>query len=316
MPGLRTRSCDYARDKNGLIDQLLAYRLLTGVAVYPTIWRVRLLLTSRVWDPEQDICIWEAPSGQMAGLALLWRRWATSPYLVLERFVHPSSASSELAADMLGWGSRRAEAIVAGQGFPLSAYAQDFAPPLSIDSGYESCGFTPVIIDPNQDNVYYGRPLPAPLPAPQLPAGYSIRPVQAAEEMTAFQSLYSFAVVNPDHQRELFDSEEYCHLVAVDEEGSLAAYCESSICRREWQASGQRIGWIDYIETRPEQQGRGLGQAVMWAGLERLRQMGAETALLVTLSSNTPANRLYAKTGFERMPNLEPPRYEKRFGEA
>ena len=65
-----------------------------------------------------------------------------------------------------------------------------------------------------------------------------------------------------------------------------------------------------------ELEGRGLGEAVMWAGLGRLQELGAETALLVTLSSNTAANRLYAKTGFERMPNLEPPRYIKLIGEG
>ena len=100
----------------------------TSVAVYPTIWRVRLLLTSRVWDPEQDVCIWETGSGQMAAFAMLWRRRATSPYLALDRFIHPSFAYSELASDMLAWGSQRAEAIVAGQAIPLTVYAQDFPP--------------------------------------------------------------------------------------------------------------------------------------------------------------------------------------------
>ena len=122
MDSLQTRPCIYARDKPGLIDLLLAYRLLTGVAVYPTTWRVRLLLTSRVWDPEQDICIWETGSGQLAAFALLWRRRATSPYLVLDRFIHPAFASSgDLASDMLAWGSQRAQAIVEGQAISLVA---------------------------------------------------------------------------------------------------------------------------------------------------------------------------------------------------
>jgi hypothetical protein len=46
---------------------------------------------------------------------------------------------------MLAWGSQRTQAIVAGQGIPLCLYAQDFAPPLCLDSGYERFGFTPVI---------------------------------------------------------------------------------------------------------------------------------------------------------------------------
>jgi mycothiol synthase len=306
-----TRSCNYARDNGALTDLLRAYRVATGVAVYPTTWRVRLLLTSRVWDPEQDIRIWETQAGQMAAFAMLWRRRATSPYLVLERFIHPSYAESALACAMLAWGSHRAEAIVAGQGLPLSVYAPDFAPALRLDSGYAGCGFTPFQANPDEDNAYFRRSLAGDLPVPALPPGYTIRPVQGLQEVKAYQSLYSFAAVKPEHQQELLDSDEYSHLVVVDAHAELAAYCESSIDRAEWQASGQPIGWIDYIETRPGQQRRGLGQAALWAGLRRLRDWGAETAMLVTLSNNEAANRLYFKTGFTRMPNLEPRRYEK-----
>jgi ribosomal protein S18 acetylase RimI-like enzyme len=310
------RPCIYAQDKYSIIDLLRTYRVETSVTVYPTTWRVRLLLTSRVWNPEQDVCIWETPSGQMAAFAMLWRRRATSPYLALDRFIHPSFAYSGLASDMLNWGSQRAEAIVAGQAIPLTVYAQDFPPQFHLDNRYESHGFAPMDANPEEYNVYFSRSLTVGLPAPILPPGYAIRPVQGMQELKAYQAMYSFATVNPEHQQALFDSDEYSHLVVVDANGRLAAYCESSFDRLEWLDSGQRIGWIDYIETRPEQQGLGLGQAVMWAGLGRLQECGAETAMLVTLSSNAAANRLYARTGFKRMENLEPPRYEKRIGEG
>ena len=316
MESLHPRPCVYAQDKDSLVGLLRAYRVATGVAVYPTTWRVRLLLTSRVWDPEQDICIWETELGQAAAFAMLWRRRATSPYLVLDRFVHPSLATSDLASLMLEWGNQRAQAIVEGQAIPLTVYAQDFVHQLHLDSRYESYGFAPVQDNPGEDNVYFWRSLVGDLTAPVLPPGYAIRPLEGMQELKAYQSVYSFAAVNPEHQQELFDSDEYCNLVVVDAHGGLAAYCECSIDRREWQDSGQRIGWIDYIETRPEQQGQGLGQAVMWAGLGCLQAWGAESALLVTLNTNVAANRLYARTGFERKENLETPRYEKRIGSS
>jgi GNAT superfamily N-acetyltransferase len=311
-----TRPCIYARDRHRLVELLLRYRATTGVAVYPTTWRVRLLLTSRVWEPEQDTCIWETPAGQLAGFAMLWRRGPASPYLALDRFIHPAYASNELAGAMLAWGSQRAEAIAAGQGIALEVYAQDFAPQLHLDSSYERFGFALPEAHPEEYNVYLGRSLGADVPVPVLPPGYTVRPVQAGQEWQVYQSLYSFAAVYPAHLQEQFDSDEYSHLVVVNGQGQLAAYCESSISRQEWQVSGTRIGWIDYIETLPEQQGRGLGQAVLWAGLGHLHAWGAETALLVTTSSNTAALRLYAKTGFERLPNLEPRRYVRHVGEV
>jgi len=316
MDNLHTRPCVYKQDKSSIIDLLRTYRVETCVGVYPTIWRVRLLLTSRVWDPEQDVCIWETESGQMVAFALLWRRRATSPYLALDRFIHPSFAYSELASDMLAWGSQRAEAIVAGQAIPLTVYAQDLPPQFRLNNRYESYGFTPMDANPEDYDVYFDRSLTTELPAPILPPGFTIRPVQGMQELKAYQSMYSFAAVNPEHQQEQFNSDEYNHLVVVDANGRLAAYCECSIERLEWLDSGQRIGWIDYIETRAEYQGQGLGQAVMWAGLNHLKELGAETAMLVTINSNTAANRLYARTGFERMPNLEPRRYEKHISEG
>ncbi|MFQ5615754.1 MAG: GNAT family N-acetyltransferase [Anaerolineales bacterium] len=71
----------------------------------------------------------------------------------------------------------------------------------------------------------------------------------------------------PLHQKELLESDEYCHLVVVNSNGEFAAYCECSICRAEWQITNQRMGWIDYVETRPEQKRQGLGRAALLAGL-------------------------------------------------
>jgi ribosomal protein S18 acetylase RimI-like enzyme len=170
--------------------------------------------------------------------------------------------------------------------------------------------------DPGDYNVYFVRSLTSDLPEPMLPPGYTIRPARGKDDLDAYQSLVGFAAVNREHQQELFASDEYSCLVVVSPHGEFAGYCESSICRAEWQGSGQRIGWIDYIETKAGQQKLGLGQAVLWAGLRRLRAWGADTAMLVTLSSNIAANRLYAKTGFERMAVVEMPRYEKHIGEA
>ena len=159
--------------------------------------------------------------------------------------------------------------------------------------------------------MYLARSLQVDLPTPVLPPEYTIRPLRDMEELEAYQNLYSFAAVNPQHQRELLASGEYSHLVVVDLKGIFAAYCECSICRAEWPSGHERIGWIDYIGTRAEQQRQGLGKAILLAGLARLREWGADTAMLVTINTNTSAIHLYAKTGFERMVVSESPRYEK-----
>lgn len=306
-----SRPCIYQSDLDRIIKMLLAYRTATSLRVYPTIWRVRLLLTSRVWEPLQDVRVWEDTSGQIIGLAMLWRRQPTASYLVFDRFVHPQYVTRDLVENILQWGSDRVAAIVAEQKVSLTFFVSAFAPSICPDDPIGRFGFTPVASDPNEYNVYFARSLRVDLPVPRFPPEYMLRPLQDIEELEAYQSLYSFAAVNPQHQRELLTSDEYSHLVVVDSNGRLAAYCECSICRAEWQSSSEQIGWIDYIETRAELQRQGLGQAVLLAGLAHLREWGADTAMLVTINTNISAIHLYAKTGFEHIDVSEPARYEK-----
>jgi ribosomal protein S18 acetylase RimI-like enzyme len=61
-----------------------------------------------------------------------------------------------------------------------------------------------------------------------------------------------------------------------------------------------RIGWIEYLGTREDQQRRGLGRAALLAGLGQLHAWGAQRAALITMPTNDPANALYAATGFTR----------------
>ncbi len=311
MRDFASRPCIYHSDVDRIITMLLAYRAATSVRVYPTIWRVRLLLTSRVWEPLRDARVWEDTSGQIVGLAMLWRRQSTASYLVLDRFVHPQYVTCGLVADMVQWGSQRATAIVVEQKTPLMLFGRAFASSICSDDPLGRFGFTLVAPNPNEYNMYFVHSFQADVPTLVLPPEYTIRPLRDVKELKAYQDLYSFAAVNPQHQQELLASDEYSHLVVADPKGMFAAYCECSICRAEWQSSHERIGWIDYIETRSERRRQGLGEAILLAGLARLREWGADTAMLVTINTNTSAIHLYAKTGFERIDVSESPNYEK-----
>jgi ribosomal protein S18 acetylase RimI-like enzyme len=307
---MKSRPCKYAHDREQLVELLQAYRLATSVRVYPTIWRVFLLLTSRVWREEDDR-IWQTESGHLTAFAMLWRRQPTSSYLVLDCFVHPDFATPELVDSVWQWGDERAQAIVAEQKMPLTLYANSYSA-VAPSVGYlNQAGFVPVVTNPDEHNVYMAASLQAELPEPVLPSGYVIRPLRDVAELEAYQSLYGFAAVNPHHQQELMASDEYAYLVVVTDAGELAAYCECSVWRAEWQDNQPKIGWIDYIQTKPERQKQGLGRAILLAGLYQLHQWGAETAMLVTVSTNMPALHLYEKTGFKRVTVTEAPGYKK-----
>lgn len=311
MKDITSRSCDYHKDRERLMDFWLDYRVASDVRMYPTIWRIRLLLSSRVGDQEQDAQIWENESGQMIGFAMLWSRKPAAPYIVFDCFTHPKFTSDELFLTILNWGDLRANEIAQQQETVLTVYANGFSQDTFSASILKQRGYTLLPPSPDEHNVYFVKSLQHGIPLPTVPAGYKIRKLQGEEDLEAYQALYGFSKVNPLHQKELMESKEYCHLVLVSPEGEFIGYCECSVCYAEWERTHQRIGWIDYIQTKPEQQQKGFGRSILVAGLLQLKELGADTAILVTINTNTPAVALYNKTGFERVEIEEYPSYEK-----
>jgi ribosomal protein S18 acetylase RimI-like enzyme len=314
LPGANVLACpcDYARDIERVIALLLNYRTAASLHdTYPHPWRLRLLLSSRVWQPAQDSRIWEDVNGRLAAFAMLWRRRPDSPYLALERFVNPTAVTDDLVVATLQWATARAQAIAQGLDEPLTLYANRLATAIHPNDPLETYGFTPQPPDPDAQGVYFARSLGDDIPAPALPGGYLIRSLQSAVELEAYGELYDFTAVNPHHRQEMFNSDEYNHLVAVSDTGQFVAYCEYSFCRAEWAQSGRRRGWIDYIGVRPENQRQGLGRAMLLAGLRQLQAAGAEMALLGTNTANKSAVNLYETTGFTRLATPETPAYQK-----
>lgn len=248
----------------------------------------------------------------MIGFAMLWSRQPASPYIVLDNFIHPEYATSELLSAMLNWGDRRANEIAKEQEAPLMVYVNGLSQYDFSDNILNQYGYTFLPPDPDEHNMYFGKSLLTGIQKPAIPTGYEIRKLEGAGDLEAYQALYGFSKVNPLHLKELMESKEYCHLVMINPDGEFVAYCECSVCYAEWERNDQKIGWIDYIQTKPEHQKKGLGQVILMAGLLQLKELGADTALLVTINTNTAAVTLYNKTGFESIAIQEHPGYEKQ----
>ncbi len=306
MTSLSFRPVNYTQDLSKISELLLAWRLAHDLRQYPTLWRVRLFLTSRVWDPRLDTRLWESASGQAVGLALLWRRHSNSDYLALEAFPHPSFTTEELLAEMFGWGEQRSREIAAEQDAHLNIFAIVYSGHPTPVELLAQAGFTRQPPNSEGHNHYLSRPLQGEIPLPALRPGDTLRPLKSEADLEAYQALSSFAKVNPLFVKEQLASPEYRHLVIQEPSGAFAAYCECSVCLREWQPGKPRLGWIDYMETRSDLQRQGLGKAVLMAGLKQLQDWGAETAMLVTISTNAAAVSLYQSTGFMPYEGIEP----------
>lgn len=64
-------------------------------------------------------------------------------------------------------------------------------------------------------------------------------------------------------------------------------------------ATGVRA-WIEDVVVDSGQRGRGIGEALVRAGVEAARAAGARTVELTSRPSRQAANRLYGRLGFER----------------
>ena len=310
---ITSRFCEYETDREDLLGFLLEYRLATDIRIYPTIWRVQLLLTSRVSNLKKDTQLWQDKTGQIIGFVMLWRRRSDSPYIVLDGFVHPKFVTKERLMIMFEWGNERAKEIGAEQNTTVTVFANGFHHPVFADQLQTTFSYVSISPNPDEHNVYLSKMLDKEISIPSLPEGYTIQRLQNTDSLKQYQSLYGFAQVNPVHQKELIQSEEYAHLAVENKNGEFVAYCECSICRAEWGIMNNHIGWIDYIETGSNHQKQGFGQAALLAGLTQLRRWGADTAMLITINTNTPALKLYNKVGFEFVQIAEPLRYKNVF---
>jgi mycothiol synthase len=154
------------------------------------------------------------------------------------------------------------------------------------------------------------RFLDEPIPKVALAPGYGVRPLGDAEELPA-RSWVSWRAFHPDEPDDAYGGYEWYHniqrmplyrrdldLVAVAPSGELAAFCTV------WYDDVTRTGYVEPVGTAPEHRRRGLGKAVMYEALRRLRRMGATLAWVGSYSP--AAHSLYASVGFTEYELSEP----------
>ncbi len=156
------------------------------------------------------------------------------------------------------------------------------------------------------DSILMSRPLDQPIPAPALPAGFTIRPMGGEAEIEAYVDLHRAAFgtgnMTVAYRRVIMSAPDYIpelDLVAVAPNGELAAFCVCQIFPDDSpRAGGQKEGWTDPIGTHPAYRQLGLARALMLAGMQRLKDRGIDTALMGTSSDNLAMQHTAESVGF------------------
>ncbi len=92
----------------------------------------------------------------------------------------------------------------------------------------------------------------------------------------------------------IVDSEAVILLVARDE-GKLVGMLSLIVFRIP---TGVR-GWIEDVVVDQEARGKGIGEALTRAALDRAKELGVKTVDLTSRPSREAANRLYQRVGFQ-----------------
>ena len=238
-------------------------------------------------DYEQDLWLWEDAAENLAGFAMLSRGEK-----LLEMQLHPDYDDSELEDEILTW----AEAQVADCGETDEALMtlipnSDSRTALLVDHGY--------VLQVGYYN-YHLRQLDEPMEVPSVPEGYTVRhlrgEVEVAKRVQAHRDGWESALLTEESYRRMMQLPSYqtdLDIVVEAPDGSFAA---TGNC---WLDEVNKVGIFEPVSTHPEHRRKGLARALMFYGMNQLREWGANAATVCSASHNPTAKSLYESCGME-----------------
>ncbi len=156
-------------------------------------------------------------------------------------------------------------------------------------------GFQPT----GDTNVAMVRDLSKPIPEPNLPPGFTIRPLAGIGEAEAVAMMHRAAFgtdyMTTENRLAIMNTSEYelsLDLVVVAPDGTIAANC---ICSANEQ---EKIGATDPLATHPRYQGQGLARALLARGMQLLKERGMSSAHFTTSGDNLAMQKAGASVGF------------------
>lgn len=287
------------RRYNGPAD-LVAMQALRGAApapfaMYPTAADLPEVLDPAVSDTPARTVVWEDADGTLVGFAIV------SQYLNLHFHFRPDLPSEEWEHELLDWALRQARQIPGNTAETRTLDAAAFEYDVATSAVLRRGGF----VLSGQSTLRMARSLHDPFPDPGLPSGFTVRPLAGEAEVPAYVAVHRAAygtenmtvelrlsIMRQAHYRPELD------LVAVAPDGALAAFSVSVIDSYENERTGRNEGEIAIVGTHPAFRRRGLGQAMVLAGMLAMQRTGIADAFLTVAGDNTGALRVYEAAGF------------------
>jgi mycothiol synthase len=242
--------------------------------------------------------LWNDPLGQLVGFAILDGD-QDSASLIFE--FNPGRRGASLEMKIFNWAEAYLRNSTSSISDPFSLEASASSDNLERIAHLEKYGF-----DRQAGGAFHlERSLADPIPPPQLPAGFVIRPIRGEVEAEDWIRLHRIALgtesLTTEYKLAMMRTPYYnpeMDLLAVAPDGSLAAYCVCFINVEENTLTGQRNGYTDPIATHPDFRRQGLARGLMLTGMALLKDHGMDKACLGTDSQNTAMLHAAGSVGF------------------
>jgi ribosomal protein S18 acetylase RimI-like enzyme len=298
MKTLRSRTYTNSTDLQLMIDLTQALRAV-GQKVYP----IATDLYEELAEAEVQVTarLWENDGGQLVGFAYVSR------YQNLVDVFDAREITPALESELIAWAvsavQRRNQEKGETQTLDASSPEEDRARQAFL----ERFGFK----QQEETSLLLARSIDASLPAPQLPPGFTIRPMGGAAEVEVYVALHQAAfgtqMMTVEYRRTIMSAPDYLpelDLVAVAPNGDLAAFCVCQIFPDDTpRAGGQKEGWTDPVGTHPNYQRLGLARALILTGMGLLKARGIDMVVMGTSSKNIAMQRTAEAVGFHRVSN-------------
>ncbi|MEW6491752.1 MAG: GNAT family N-acetyltransferase [Cyanobacteriota bacterium] len=259
-------------------------------------------------DTVRGICLWEDADGQLVGFS---RLWIAPTGEIIDGFlgfrVHPTVRGGNLEMQIVAWAQGRLREVGQERGLQVKLRSGTRADQTDRIALLEKHGFI-------ADRYFFTMELSLsdPIPEPQFPQGFTLyqgneQDAEAKVELynQAFIDHWNHHPLTVERIKQELNKPYYrpeLDLIAVAPDGTFAAFCYCEINPEENIRNGRNEGWIACLGTRRGFRKRGLGRAMLLAGIQQLKEASVNAVRLgVDTQNPSGALRLYESVGFRQV---------------
>ncbi len=257
------------------------------------IWAQRALADALFFgksDWQNDFCLWEDPSGQLAAAAFFF----SGPFAVLVF----SPAQTPLIPEMLNWVETHGHGKITPE---KPIFIEALESNRSLTAALRARGY----VQDSDWMFFRERALdPQILDAVHLPEGYTLKVLETESELKqrfdAIHAVFNF-IDTPAAHASICRASSYradLDLIVLGGGGEVAAFATV------WVDDNCNYAEFEPVGTRAEHRQRGLSLAMMNEACNRLRRHGLTRVLVNSWSESPAANALYDRAGLGKVDRL------------